>query len=409
MKLLLHDFAGHPFPAHLARALARRGIEVDHAFCAGVASGRGDLARRAGDPGSLRFTALSEQPFERYAPLRRLASELRYGSRLARHVVRSRPDAVLSGNTPLLAQMLLWAAAGHVGARRAYWVQDFLGRGTRDVLSARSRLLGATLGAALEGLETRLLRRSDAAVVISDDFVSELERRSVDVPVTVIENWAPLDEIPVEPKDNAWARSHGLQQRPVALYSGTLGLKHDPDHLLAVARALRGTDAALVVVTEGRGRQHLEAARAREDLEGTLVLLDYVDYETFPQLLGAADVCLVLLEAGAGTFSVPSKVLAYLAAGRPIAAAVPGANLAARIIERAGAGTVTEPGDHQAFVDSVATLLQDGERRAAGGRSARAYAEATFDIEVISARVAEVLAAGPPAPLSELEAPHGTI
>jgi colanic acid biosynthesis glycosyl transferase WcaI len=391
VRLLLHDFAGHPFPAQLARTLAGRGIEVDHASCSGVATGRGDLARRPDDPPTLRFTDVSSAAFERYAPLRRLASEARYGARLARHVRRTRPDVVLSGNTPLLAQAALWAATASTGATRVFWVQDLLGRGTRGVLAARSPLLGRTLGAGLERLETTLLRRSDHAVVITEDFVAELARRSVAVPTTVVENWAPLDEIPVEPKDNPWARARGLHDRPVALYAGTLGLKHDPGHLVAVAERLRDTGARLVVVTEGRGRDALEAARTARDLDEVLLLLDYVPYADLPRVLGAADVTLVLLEEAAGTFSVPSKVLAYLAAGRPVVAAMPADNLATATVERAGAGVVTRPGDHAAFAEAVADLLADAGRRAAAGAGARAYATATFDIEAIADRIGAAL------------------
>ena len=391
MRLLLHDFAGHPFPAQLARALAGRGLEVDHASCSGVATGRGDLARRPDDPPTLRFTDVSSAAFERYSPVKRLASEARYGVRLARHVRRTRPDVVLSGNTPLLAQAALWAAAASTGATRVFWVQDFLGRGTRAVLAARSPLLGRTLGAGLERLETTLLRRSDHAIVITDDFVAELARRSVTVPTTVVENWAPLDEIPLEPKDNPWSRAHGLHERPVALYSGTLGLKHDPGHLVAAAERLRGTGARLVVVTEGRGRDALEAARTTGGLDEVLVLLDYVPYADFPRVLGAADITLVLLEEEAGTFSVPSKVLAYLAAGRPVVAAMPADNLATTTVERAGAGVVTRPGDHAAFAEAVADLLADDARRAAAGAGARAHATATFDIEVIADRIGAVV------------------
>lgn len=395
MRLLLHDFAGHPFPAQLARALARRGLVVDHAFCSGVATGTGDLRRRPDDPAGLTFSVVSDARFERYSPLKRIASEARYGARLAAHVRRTRPDVVLSGNTPLLAQAALWAAARSVGARRVFWVQDFLGRGTRGVLTARSPLLGRTLGAGFERLETGLLHRSDHAVVITDDFVAELERRSVAVPTTVVENWAPLDEITVEPKDNPWSRAHGLHDRPVALYSGTLGLKHDPEHLVAAAEALRGTGARLVVVTEGRGRDALEAARTDRGLEDVLVLLDYVPYAELPLLLGTADVTLVLLEEEAGTFSVPSKVLAYLAAGRPVVAAMPADNLATTTVLKAGAGVVTRPGDHAAFAAAVADLLADGDGRAAAGAGARAYATATFDIEAIADRIGAVLEAPP--------------
>ncbi|RMF52223.1 MAG: glycosyltransferase WbuB, partial [Bacteroidetes bacterium] len=33
MRILVHDYAGHPFQVQLSRALARRGHDVLHAYC----------------------------------------------------------------------------------------------------------------------------------------------------------------------------------------------------------------------------------------------------------------------------------------------------------------------------------------------------------------------------------------
>ena len=92
---------------------------------------------------------------------------------------------------------------------------------------------------------------------------------------------------------------------------------------------------------------------------------------------------LTLLEPDAGVFSVPSKVLTYLCAGRAMVAAIPPQNLAARIIERSGAGAVAAPGDVDAFVAATLDLLTSPERRDTAAASARAFAEATFDIGTI--------------------------
>ena len=390
MKILLHDFAGHPFQAQLSRELARRGHDVTHAFCGGVTTGRGDLRRRPGDPGGLRFVDCSTGAFERYDPLRRMRGEVAYGRSVGALLRALRPDAVVSANTPLVAQALLWRAAARAGTRRVYWLQDFLGRGTRAVLAARSRLLGDTAGRALEALETRLLGRSAAIIAIADDFVRALAERGVDAPTTVVENWAPLDELVLRPKRNAWSEAVGLADRPVALYSGTLGLKHDPRHLVRAAEVL-GAAGEIVVITEGRGRDTLEAARRERGLTN-LHLFDYVDYALLPDVLGAADVTLALLESDAGTFSVPSKVLSYLAAGRAVVAAVPEANLAARVLRRSGAGAVVRPGDHDGFAAHVRDLLADPERCARQGRSGRAYAEEHFEIGRIADAVLAVVA-----------------
>jgi glycosyltransferase involved in cell wall biosynthesis len=390
MNLLIHDFAGHPFAADLSRVLARRGHEVTHGYCGGVTTGRGSLTALPDDPATLRFVDVSHSPFERYSPIGRLRSEAAYGRAVAALVRTLRPDVVLSANCPLLAQALLWRSARRVGARRIYWLQDFLGRGTRRILADRSAVLAQTFGRAWERLETALLHSSDAVVAISDDFLPELVARGVSAPTHVIENWTPLHEVTVRPKDTPWSREHDLADRPVALYSGTLGLKHDPEHLVAAAQALDGSRGLVLVVTEGIGRQRLEERKAALGLD-RLRLLDYVDYDDLPDLLGAADVCLVLLEAGAGAFSAPSKVLTYLAAGRPTVGAMPADNLASRTVRAAGAGVVVAPGDHTGFAGAVVELLEHPEVAAEMGRCGRGYAERAFDAERIAERMETIL------------------
>ncbi len=389
-RILVHDFVGHPFQAQLSRALAARGHQVLHAHCGGVTTGKGALDLGPDDPASLRFLDVQPTHFERYAALGRLRSEVAYGRRLARVAQGFRPDSILSANTPLLAQAQLWRAGRRLGSRRVFWLQDLLGRGTRAVLDDRSPLLGHTAGRSLEGLERALLRRSEAVVVITEDFVDEVRRAGRRQPPIVVENWAPLDAVPVRPKANPWSERHGLSDRPVALYSGTLGLKHDPEHLVVAAQELARSAATVVVVTEGLGRDHLEARRAELGLSN-LHLFDYVPHDVLPDVIGTADVALVLLEPEAGHFSVPSKTLTYLAAGRAVVGAIPEQNLAARLITRIGAGTVVRPGDRTAFAGAVEALLAAPDRAAAMGAAGRRHAVEAFDIDRIATVFEQVL------------------
>lgn len=385
---LVHDFAGHPFEAELSRELARAGYRVVHAYCSGVTTGKGNLCRSEDDPEGITFLDISDLPFERYSAIGRARSEFRYGRRLSGVVRSLRPRYVISANSPLIAQAALWAQCRRTGAKRIYWLQDFLGHGVRRVFAERSAVLGATVGRAIERLETSLLRGSDGIIVIADDFLPALADRRVKTPTLVVENWAPLGEIRMGTKPNQWSTSMGLDGMRVALYSGTLGLKHDPEHLVALARALDPDTERLVVITEGLGREHLERAKSAAALDA-LLLCDYVPYEMLSDVLATADVCTVLLEQDAGTFSVPSKVLSYLAAGRAIVGAMPAANLAARTIERASAGSVANPGEYQVFASMVCALLRDSETADRMGSNARQYADATFDASAIAARVEE--------------------
>ena len=114
-----------------------------------------------------------------------------------------------------------------------------------------------------------------------------------------------------------------------------------------------------------------------------LVLLPYQPYEVLPEVMASADVLVAILEPDAGVFSVPSKVLSYHCAGRPILAAIPAVNLAARIIERNGSGLVVEPSDENGFVARAWELVRQPAARREMGARALCYAEATFDIATI--------------------------
>jgi putative colanic acid biosynthesis glycosyltransferase WcaI len=389
MRIVVHDYAGHAFPAQLARSLARREHVVLHLQLASFVSGKGRVEREPDDPQDLEFDRVDlGGEFAKYDVRRRIAHERRIGGELAARITAFRPEVVLS-NAPLLVQARVQNTARVLGAGFVCWQQDVISPATRRVLGSRSRALGAAAQQAVAPLERRLLRRSDGIVIIAGDFLPLLRRWGVDEKrVTVIENWAPIDELPALPRDNAWSREHGLEGKAVFLYSGTLGFKHDPSLLLELARWASGEDAVVLVVSEGPGADWL----AEHALPGdALRLFPYQPYERLPEVLASADVLVAVLEPDAGAFSVPSKVLTYLCAGRPVLSAIPADNLAARVVARSGGGIVVPPRDARALVAAAEELLADSERRAELGRAARSYAEATFDLDGITDRFEEVL------------------
>jgi glycosyltransferase involved in cell wall biosynthesis len=72
--------------------------------------------------------------------------------------------------------------------------------------------------------------------------------------------------------------------------------------------------------------------------------------------------------------SLPSKLTAYFAAGRPIVAAVPAGSETASEVEAAGAGIVVPPGKPEALINAILELRSDAHRREALGRNGREFA-----------------------------------
>lgn len=386
MRILVHDFAGHPFQVQLSRELARRGATVCHAYCASLTTTpQASLQPQPGDPPGFSIAPIGlGHALDKRHLVRRWRHEREYGRRAAQVVETFRPDLTLSANTPLDAQRALLDAARRQKSAFVYWVQDLIGVATRRLLRRQVPLLGVLVGEYYVRAEKRLLAQSDSLVLITEDFRSEIPE---DIPAEVIPNWAPLDDVPLHARDNAWADEHRLTDRFRFVYSGTLGLKHNPALLLKLAQAL--PDADVIVVSEGQGADWLAANGGRVP---NLRLLPFQPFNRLPEVLAAADVQLAILEPDAGVFSVPSKVLTGLCAARPLLLAVPPVNLVSRIVADEGAGWVVPPTDADAFVAAARRMKEDAVARLRMGQRARAYAEHHFAIDRIADRFEAVFA-----------------
>jgi colanic acid biosynthesis glycosyl transferase WcaI len=387
LRIAVHDYAGHPFQFELSRELARRGHQVRHFYFAEDIGPKGASEVGPDDPAGLSIEPISMGGYSKTNLIQRRQGDIRYGKVAAKAIAAFAPDIVLSGNTPVEAQGEIIRAAHASGGAFIFWVQDFFGLAAERLLSRKWMGLGRLVALYYSQLEARLLRASDAVVAITDDFAVHLTLAGVDpAKIATIPNWGALDSIPARPKDNGWAAAHDLAGKFVFLYSGTLALKHNPQRLSALAKAFQDDPSVRVVLAaSGVSVDQLKAAPVAERPDN-LIFLPLQPIEIFPDMLGAADVLIALLEADAGEFSVPSKILSYLCAGRPTLLSAPAGNLASRVIEQADAGLCVPADDEAAFLAAARRLREDDAYRQSAGNSARAYAETNFDIAAVADR-----------------------
>ncbi|MEM7603041.1 MAG: glycosyltransferase, partial [Verrucomicrobiota bacterium] len=244
MRILVHDYAGHPFQVQLSRELARRGHEVCHAYAGGLQTPRGELKKREDDPAGFDSVEVAMNPDYakfKYSFLKRRAMEIEYGKTAARLIAEWSPDIVISSNTPTEAQTGILAAAKSAGAAFVYWCQDFYSIAVDKLVRKKIPVLGSLIGNYYKGLDRKHFQQSDHLVAITEDFKPIMvEQFGVAAEkVAVIPNWAPLESLPVLAKENPWSKEQGLSDKFVFLYTGTLGMKHNPGLLLALAETFR--------------------------------------------------------------------------------------------------------------------------------------------------------------------------
>ena len=235
----------------------------------------------------------------------------------------------------------------------------------------------------LKKLERFAYRIATKISVIADGFTSNIVAKGVALEKIVeIPNWVDIDFIqPLPRENNYFRRINNLEDKFVVMYSGNIALTQSLETVIEAATYLQHIrDLAIVIVGEERAlarlKNHCSQCRA-----SNVHLLPFQPREKLPEMLGAADVGLVVQKKNVLDFNMPSKIQLLLASGRAIIASVPATGTAASAINKSGGGIVTPPEDPQSLAAAVEDLYNNRDKLTRLGNKGRAYAEKNYAFE----------------------------
>ena len=385
-RILINDHSGHPFSIQLSRALAHRGHEILYSYSSSFQGPKGTLKRKTDDPKNIQIKGIElSKTFQKYNYIKRKFQEREFGHKLSDDIKSFKPDVVLSCNTPLDAQSVILKTVQSENIRFVFWVQDIYSIAIRKILKKKNNFFGPIISMYYKWMEQKQLQKSDAVVLITDDFIPLIKSWNIECSrCHIIPNWAPINELHVAPKENNWSVKKKLNNKFCIMYSGTLGLKHNPEILLKISQFYNKNDyVRVIVISEGIGAEWLNKKKSQLNLKN-LIIMNFQPFEALPNVLSTADIFIAILEPDAGIFSVPSKVLTYLCFKRPLILSVPVENLAARIVTQNNAGRVINPNNVDMVIEKLDMLVKDSSLRKKMGINALKYAESNFNINVIS-------------------------
>jgi len=393
MSAVLIDYGCHSFTYRLASRLRSQGFPIRYFANGSLESPNCSSlpAWQHGEPDLIRIIRC-RKPYGKVSLIGRLKGELEWAGQCTRALEQERPSVIVGSCIPLaaLTRIQNWALRRRVSF--VYWLQDIQGRAIHDLLGRALGFPGRVLGSFAYIWEQHMIDRSQMAITIARGHERELPHTvRCQQRFALLENWANVEEIPVCSRANDWAALHGLDKSLNIIYSGTLGLKHDLGLFLQLAKKFcNRQNVRIVVVSSGQAAERLQTEALKMHLTN-LTVLPFQDYRDLPQVLGSAAVLIAPLDASAGKFCVPSKILSYFCAGRPTVIAISRENPAASMIERAQAGLVVQPGNSAEFIAAVTRLIDNQELRNQAGQSARAYAERTFSLDNVVPRFLQIL------------------
>ena len=301
-----------------------------------------------------------------------------------------RPDLLIIETWPLIAVQMLILAARVWRVPCVYYVQDVYPEAAEELGFIRK---GGLVANVLRMWDAHLCRRSSKIVAISESMRDLICARGIDSDrVAIIPNWIDADRFPLRPRCNEWRRQIGIPETTfVAMFTGTLGLVSGADILTEVAGRLKGRpDILLLCVGEGALKLRMVDQASRRGLVN-LRFEPFQPRKVLADMHGAADVLLLTMRNNESDSSVPSKLIGYLAAGRPVICSANRKSSIAQIVDRAQAGIVTSPDDPKAIAEAILRLLNDRVRAEQMGRNARRHFEAHFTFDRAFGQFAELL------------------
>jgi glycosyltransferase involved in cell wall biosynthesis len=260
------------------------------------------------------------------------------------------------------------------------WIADL-----RDSLLAHQDRRSDTVAVRMKARTVRVVagvvaRRADAIVTAFDSIAEEMRALSPAGRMVTIANGSDFDDFE--------GMAYTPDERFRITHTGAFFGQRDPKPFLR-AVADSGLDDVVIRFVGGFRAADREYAESL-GLEDRVEVIPFVPRRRSLELQRDSEALLLIASeaGGRGTGVIPGKVFEYIAAGRPILAAVPPGGAAAALIEEVGAGVVAPAND----ADALQAALRELHDRWQGGRLNFELAPEARDRVSRQARVAELAA-----------------
>ena len=260
------------------------------------------------------------------------------------------------------------------------WVQDLWPQSLEATGFVRNRRILKAVAVVVRWI----YRRSDLLLVQSDAFIGPVKAMAGEKPVVCHPN----------PGELAFSEPLGLEGKALILdagfnvvFAGNMGTVQALDTVLNAAERLLSQPLIRFVLIGSGSRSEWLAAEVEHRRLTNVRLAGRFPGSVMPSILSQASALLVsLIRSPIMAHTVPSKIQAYLAAGRPIVAALDGEG--ARVVAAAGAGVTCPAEDPAALAAAIADLsAMDAKARRRMGNAGRRYYEEHFDPPMLAKRL----------------------
>jgi colanic acid biosynthesis glycosyl transferase WcaI len=243
----------------------------------------------------------------------------------------------------------------------------------------------------LLGMEEICYRNAYSFIVYSSGNRDYLLQRDVDGGVFIIPNWFDTVARVSSDRVTSFRNEELMEGKFVVTYAGSIQQAQGLEVVVETAAVLKEyNDIIFILAGEGSSKADLQSLISKRKVSNVL-LRPVMPKDCYIEFLCASDICLIVLSSDIPLQTIPGKLAAIMACGRPVIAVVNQQGDAASMIEQVKCGLCVNPGDVEAFSHAVLRLRRDEGLRERMGRKAKLFAEQNLSRAVCTKQYEEVL------------------
>jgi colanic acid biosynthesis glycosyl transferase WcaI len=288
-------------------------------------------------------------------------------------------DIVISPSPPITIGIIGWLIAVRHRAPAVYNVQEIY----PDFAVNQGLIRNPLIIGILSKIERLVYSRSAAVVTISEWFSRIIRPRGLSGgKLRTIPNSVDTALFCPYPRDNAFAREHGLIDDFVVLYGGNIGPGQDWDSFLSAAETLGHLPVLFVVVGGGGKATWLAEECSRRSLS-SVRLLGYQPRSLMPLVNASCDLCTIPMKPGTTRDGFPSKIYTIMASGKSVLVQADEDSELAWLVRHTRSGRVVVPGDGAAYAAGVQAAFEQRAVLAEEGARGRDYVVSNYSVEAV--------------------------
>jgi len=384
LKIIIHDYAGHPFQYDLSIELANRGYQITHIYFYNDIGPKREFKKIIKN---LKIVPI-KMTYTKDNFVKRFFLDFKYSSKLLNYIKSNESDVIISGNSPSFIQYNLAKYCNHNNIKFINWVQDIYSLAVIEILKKKFSHFGKIVGYIFKYIDHLTFRLSSHNIIISNKFLKPLEKFKVNTKnISVIENWGNLKDVKIVRKNNDFSKKFNLLYNKFRIvYTGTLAVKHDYQLLLSLISNFK--EIEFLIVGSGSGYQQLKNnVRNFKNVK----CLPLQPFDQLSKVLANADCALCLMHKDSSIYSVPSKILNYMCAGKPVLARALKNSATHDLIKSSKCGIIDTSYNNKNFFNQIKKLIKNKKLLKQYSRNSRKYAVKKFNITNITNQFEKII------------------